>query len=652
MPTRAPPHEPPAKPPDVPVALLESDEAPRQKNACACVVLRGTLRLHDNPVLSAALDDPSLGRVVLPIEAERVLDPDEIMPRVRRGADGAADADGVLEAAPFCWPKTAPHAWGYHQYWFLLQALTSFAKALRRALPARVRVSVWKAPRARLVRTIAECGGTVYIDRVDDDAWASFDDALRAAAASRLAWRTTQTLLDWHEDPRCRRFLRERWLAGKPWPREEAGTKRGDGATGKPSSVQTKGGRRAGTGWAIPGSNKVLRDFVHARIAAGAGEGSDDGCGDARGDGEAEPPFAVDLEALCRAHDCHGKRRGRGHRPRSSRAPCRAPSSAADASRRRGSTRSPARRSRGGRARRTRRPPRARSYAPGDCLLTLDLDAEAARWGGAMRARGLRPYDTCRGDLEAYALRRLRASAPGMARTDWEKPRTNASLALRETDASRPTLNTSKLSPFLALGVLSARRAYVAWRGATPAARRQNADRPSSAVAQLLWRETFHAASRHPLWWARREYGGGAPLAPEQRFWRHEMREGAPGGGWPTWRLCDADDADGAVQAWRRADVEEDDLRRSLALLAAHGWIHHLRRHVVADNLTRGRRRADWMLGELWFRQTLVDHDPCINRGNWLWLSASDFSTAQRVRHYGYRDYVQRHSSGDVRGHL
>ena len=90
--------------------------------------------------------------------------------------------------------------------------------------------------------------------------------------------------------------------------------------------------------------------------------------------------------------------------------------------------------------------------------------------------------------------------------------------------------------------------------------------------------------------------------------------------------------------------VPMQDTNSSMLMLAKDGWIHHLRRHVIADYLTRGYLDADWMLGESWFRQTLLDHDASVNRGNWLWLSACDFSTAQLCRHYNHDNYVRRQS--------
>ena len=189
--------------------------------------------------------------------------------------------------------------------------------------------------------------------------------------------------------------------------------------------------------------------------------------------------------------------------------------------------------------------------------------------------------------------------------------------------------------------MLSPRWAFRRWWGASATARAANQAVPSSAVAQLLWRETFHAASRLPHWWATR----AKHLPRAARFWRHEPDAEKPYGGWRVWK---SDDADPLYRGWLTATTGAPDLDESLLLLVTDGWVHHLRRHLIADYLTRGKVRADWMLGEQWFRQTLVDHDACINRGNWMWLSAADFSIAQMRRHYGYKDYVTRHCAGNA----
>ena len=87
------------------------------------------------------------------------------------------------------------------------------------------------------------------------------------------------------------------------------------------------------------------------------------------------------------------------------------------------------------------------------------------------------------------------------------------------------------------------------------------------------------------------------------------------------------------------------DANESMCQLWINGWIHHLRRHLVADTLTRGKLGLDWRHGENWFRYTLIDHDAAVNRANWMWLAAVAFSSKQKIYHYSSRDYVRRKSN-------
>ena len=121
---------------------------------------------------------------------------------------------------------------------------------------------------------------------------------------------------------------------------------------------------------------------------------------------------------------------------------------------------------------------------------------------------------------------------------------------------------------------------------------------------------------------------------PTHRFWKRDLE----------WSITCGDDK--RFSPFLHATVSnKHDLNTSVAMLARDGWIHHLRRHVIADFVTRGGLKADWMLGESYFRHMLLDHDACINRGNWMWLSASDFSPAFLVRHYNHDTYVRRQSN-------
>jgi hypothetical protein len=549
----------------------------------ACLIVRSTYRLHDNGVLARALADPLLSVVYLPIDTARVLSPRVCLPTLRPYT--------AITAPRFALGTRAhKHAWGYHQYAFLLLAMRSFVHDLRAHLAKLgrkdVRVHPCKGTANALAALVANAHRSVYIDRVDDPAWDPFDEALRRVygpdAHRALHWVTTQTLLDWYDDPESVTFL-DTWRSG----------------------------------WRISASNQVFKDYVVARLAGTKGT-------------------KVDWSTVSRAPTApaaHKTHEVASSVAKKTVAPKKAPT------RRRPSPRTPRRRARRRSRRRSRSaPPRLGGRGPTASSLSLDLDAEWSRWSKVMVAAHLRPYDVVTSGLEKHALDHLETTVRAMADPKWEKRLTNVSLGVRD-HATKAGENTSKLSPYFALGVLSPRWAFRRWWGASATARAANQAVPSSAVAQLLWRETFHAASRLPHWWASRT----KHLPRAARFWRHEPDAEKPYGGWRVWK---SDDTDPLYKGWLTATTGAPDLDESLLLLVTDGWIHHLRRHLIADYLTRGKVRADWMLGEQWFRQTLVDHDACVNRGNWMWLSASDFSIAQMRRHYGYKDYVTRHSYG------
>ena len=264
-----------------------------------------------------------------------------------------------------------------------------------------------------------------------------------------------------------------------------------------------------------------------------------------------------------------------------------------------------------------------------------------------MIKNGIVPFEppsniTC----ERWALDQLAKLASSLASNHWEKPKTLSILSIREY-GTRPQDTTSKLSPFIALGVLSVKYAYVQWQGDTPNQHKKNANRPSSAVSQLLWREEFHACSLLDGFWHTRADDH------QSRFWKRDKE-------WVIWKGDDVrlrpflqarttkptkSTKKKTVTTTRDATTTlMQDTNSSLLMLVRDGWIHHLRRHTIADYLTRGYLNVDWMIGESWFRQTLLDHDASVNRANWMWLSASDFSTAQLCRHYNHDDYVRRQS--------
>jgi deoxyribodipyrimidine photolyase len=193
-----------------------------------------------------------------------------------------------------------------------------------------------------------------------------------------------------------------------------------------------------------------------------------------------------------------------------------------------------------------------------------------------------------------------------MLSNKWEKPKTSASVALSDDLNIVPLINQgSKLSPFVALGVISPLLMYKFFKGET---------RTGSSRDQLLFREMFHAMGYLPEFW---NDGFGKKYK------------------WETVNKKKFDD-------FIKGTTEHNDVNFAMKLLKKEGWIHHLARHVVADYLCRGTLKYHWKYGERWFKYSLIDHDDCVNRGNWMWLSGTAFSSKQRsFYHYNPDNYIQ-----------
>lgn len=213
---------------------------------------------------------------------------------------------------------------------------------------------------------------------------------------------------------------------------------------------------------------------------------------------------------------------------------------------------------------------------------------------------GLRTTITLPGAGAATARRQLR----GFVETE---------LAGYAEQRNLPALaGTSRLSPHLRLGTLSARQCLAALAGY--ADHRQAEGRaegepfgpadlaalppgPDTWLGELIWRDFYvQILYHHPrvLRGAfRREYDG---LAWEnRREWFDAWREGRTG-----YPIVDA----------------------AMRQLAQEGWMHNRARMIVASFLTKDLL-IDWRWGEGHFMQLLIDGDPAANNGGWQWAAGT-----------------------------
>ncbi len=151
---------------------------------------------------------------------------------------------------------------------------------------------------------------------------------------------------------------------------------------------------------------------------------------------------------------------------------------------------------------------------------------------------------------------------------------------------------SSKFSPWLASGALSARAAHAALK-------QFEDDHGANEGSYWLWFEL--------LW---RDYFRFLHLKHGRRLYR---AGGLAGAGVPPHDAA-------AFARWRRGETGEPLIDAGMRELAATGYLSNRLRQVVASYLIHDLA-CDWRAGAAWFESQLVDYDVYSNQGNWLYLA-------------------------------
>jgi len=160
---------------------------------------------------------------------------------------------------------------------------------------------------------------------------------------------------------------------------------------------------------------------------------------------------------------------------------------------------------------------------------------------------------------------------------------------------------TSRLSPYLRLGVVSVRLCIdEAQQAATEDRKLEGGAR--KWIDELIWRDFYHSILHTH------------PFVRESNF-----RSEYDGLQW--------NDDDEGFAAWCEGRTGFPFVDAGMRQLAATGWMHNRARMVVASFLTKDLG-IDWRRGERFFMERLVDGDPASNNGGWQW-SASTGTDAQ-----------------------
>lgn len=152
---------------------------------------------------------------------------------------------------------------------------------------------------------------------------------------------------------------------------------------------------------------------------------------------------------------------------------------------------------------------------------------------------------------------------------------------------------SSKLSPWLANGCLSAVRAH--WEIKRFEEERGANESTYWLFFELLWREFFRFVARS-----------------------HGSQIFRPGGirpGESTGRRGDPR----TLEKWKRGRTADDFVNANMIELARTGWMSNRGRQNVASYLIHDLGQ-DWLAGARHFEELLIDYDPCSNYGNWMYL--------------------------------
>lgn len=153
---------------------------------------------------------------------------------------------------------------------------------------------------------------------------------------------------------------------------------------------------------------------------------------------------------------------------------------------------------------------------------------------------------------------------------------------------------SSKFSPWLAMGCLSARNIYAEVK------RFEQLHGESKStywlIFELLWRDYFRFAMK--------KHG--------QKFFQKKGLKGIA----PDLPPHDAE----ALANWVRGETGEPFIDANMHELAATGFMSNRGRQNVASFLCH-HLKIDWRYGAAYFEQQLIDYDPSSNWGNWAYLA-------------------------------
>ncbi len=166
---------------------------------------------------------------------------------------------------------------------------------------------------------------------------------------------------------------------------------------------------------------------------------------------------------------------------------------------------------------------------------------------------------------------------------------------------------TSKLSPYLRFGMISAKQAVdgalCAIDNSTNARERAGAE---TWLNELIWREFYI----HILYHFPQVRGSSFRPVYDNIEWKNGMDDFA---------------------AWCEGRTGYPIVDAAIRQMLETGWMHNRARMIVASFLVKDLL-IDWRWGEKFFMQHLVDGDPAANNGGWQWTAGTGTDAAPYFR--------------------
>ena len=175
-------------------------------------------------------------------------------------------------------------------------------------------------------------------------------------------------------------------------------------------------------------------------------------------------------------------------------------------------------------------------------------------------------------------------------------------------DRNDPIIDgTSRLSPYLASGIISPKRCIL------EALKKNNFQLDSGEsgivkwIDEIVWRE-FYKNIMHCF----PKVSKGLPFQDYTKNikWRFDKEE---------------------FEAWKTGKTGFPIIDSAMRQLNAEGWMHNRLRMVVAMFFTKNMLH-DWRLGEAFFMESLIDGDFSSNNGGWQWSSSTGTDAAPYFR--------------------